>query len=74
MKAIVDRIEENIIVIEYEDKMYDVDIKYCNGEVNEGDCVDIEFDDDKIISVKKNDEDTKSRKEYIADITKDMWQ
>lgn len=74
MQAIVDRIEENIVVIEYEGKMYNVDISLVCGEVNEGDVVDIKIDNQKITYIKKDDKKTLSRKEYINNLTKDMWQ
>lgn len=74
MQAIVDRIEENIVVIEYEGKMYNADISLVCGEVNEGDVVDIKKDNQKITYIKKDDKKTLSRKEYINNLTKDMWQ
>lgn len=74
MQGIVDRIENNFAVIEVEDKMYNVDIKDNNEALKEGDVVDIIFEDGKIVKIKKNNLETSSRKEYIKEITKDMWQ
>ena len=74
MQGIVDRIENNFAVIEVEDKMYNVDIKDNNEALNEGDVVDIILEDGKIVKIKKNNLETSSRKEYIKEITKDMWQ
>ena len=34
----------------------------------------IEFKEDKIVSLKRNDEKTLQRKEYIKNLAKDMWQ
>lgn len=73
MKGIVDRIEEGFVVVEVEDKIYNVPIEKCEGEVHEGDVVEIEKYEE-IISIKTCEEDTKSRKEYIDDLTKDMWE
>lgn len=74
MEAIVDRIEEDIVVIEYKEKMYDVNINKAKGEISEGDVVEITIENDEITSVKKNEKATKSRKKYIEDLVKDMWQ
>lgn len=74
MQGIVDRIENNFAVIEVEDKMYNVDIKDNNEALKEGDAVDIILEDGKIVKIKKNNLETSSRKEYIKEITKDMWQ
>lgn len=74
MIGIIDRIEENVVVIEVDEKMYNVDIGLVEGNVSESDVVDIELKDDKIILVKKNENKTKSREEYIKKITKDMWE
>lgn len=74
MQGIVDRIENNFAVIEVEDKMYNVDIKDNNEALKEGDVVDIIFEDGKIVKIKKNNLETSSRKEYIKEITKNMWQ
>ena len=74
MQGIVDRIEHNFAVIEVEDKMYNVDIKDKNEALKEGDVVDIILEDGKIVKIKKNNLETSSRKEYIKEITKDMWQ
>ena len=74
MQGIVDRIENNFAVIEVEDKMYNVDIKDNNEALKEGDVVDIILEDGKIVKIKKNNLETSYRKEYIKEITKDMWQ
>lgn len=74
MQGIVDRIENNFAVIEVEDKMYNVDIKDNNEALKEGDVVDVILEDGKIVKIKKNNLETSSRKEYIKEITKDMWQ
>lgn len=73
MTGIVDRIENNIVVIEINEEMYDVDISLAQDKVAEGDVVDIELKDEKIVSIKKNNTSTKSREKYIKEITKDMW-
>lgn len=74
MQGIVDRIEENIIVIEVEKRIYNVSLNVAEGKINEGDVVDLIFENDKIVKVSKNINETKSREEYIKEITKDMWQ
>lgn len=74
MTGIVDRIENNIVVIEINEEMYDVDISLAQDKVAEGDVVDIELKDEKIVSIKKNNTSTKSREKYIKEITKDMWE
>lgn len=74
MKGIVDRIEENIIVIEYDEKMYNVDSFLIHEQLDEGDVVEIIIQDNKIASLKKDLKGTLSRKEYINKLTKDMWQ
>lgn len=74
MKGIVDRIEENIIVIEYDEKMYNVDSSLVHEQLDEGDVVEIIIQDNKIASLKKDLKGTLSRKEYINKLTKDMWQ
>lgn len=74
MKGIVDRFEGNIIVIEVNEKMYNVDINITDGTLKEGDVVELIMQDDKVISVKKNEEETQSREEYINNLVKDMWE
>ena len=74
MEGIVDRIEGNIVVVEINDKMQNIDITKADGNITEGDVVDIVFKDGAIISIKRNDKKTIARKEYINSITKDMWQ
>lgn len=74
MTGIVDRIENNIVVIEVNEDMYDVDINLAQDKVAEGDVIDIEFENKKIVSIKKNNTSTKAREKYIKEITKDMWE
>ena len=74
MQGIVDRIEGNIVVIEFNDKMYNVDKTKFSEDIAEGDVVDIYMLEDEITKVVKNNKATYSRKEYIEDLTKDMWQ
>ncbi len=74
MTGTIDRIENNIVVIEVDDKIYNVDINLAEGNISEGDIVDIEIKDEKIICFKKNNSKTKSREEYIKKLTKDMWE
>ena len=73
MRGIVDRIEGKIVVIEVEDKMYNVDIEQFNLEIKEGDCVDIEIKDGKVIKMSKDEQATLDRKKYIDELTKNMW-
>lgn len=73
MKGIIDRIENGFVVVEVEGKIYNVPIEKCDGEVHEGDVVEIEKYEE-IISIKTNEEETKNRKEYIDDLTKNMWE
>ncbi len=74
MEAIVDRIEEDILVIEYNEKIYNVNINKLQGDISEGDVVEITIENEEIISVRKNNEATKSRKKYIEDLVKNMWE
>ncbi len=74
MQGIVDRIEGDIVVIEIEEKITNVNKDKVEGIVSEGDVVDIIYKDGKIIKVKKNNEKTKSRQDYISNLIKDMWQ
>ena len=74
MKGIIDRIEENIAVVEVDENMYDVDISNCEEELKEGDCVEITIENDEIISIRKDEQETIDRKKYIEELTKDMWQ
>lgn len=73
MTGIVDRIEEEIIVVEVDEKIYNIPKEKCIGEVHEGDVVDVEKYEE-IISIKTNNEETKNREEYIDDLTKNMWE
>lgn len=74
MRGIVDRFEENIVVIETDEKMYNVDISVTDGTLKEGDVVELIMQEGIVIQVKKKEEETQSRKEYINDLTKDMWE
>lgn len=74
MQGIVDRIEDDIVVIEIEDTMYNVDIELVEDEISEGDVVEVEFDENEIISVTKDFTLTQERKEYIDELTRDMWE
>ena len=42
MTGIVDRIEEEIIVVEVDEKIYNIPKEKCIGEVHEGDVEDVE--------------------------------
>lgn len=74
MQGIVDRIEDDIVVIEIEDTMYNVDIELLEDEISEGDVVDVEFWENEIISVTKDYTQTQKREEYIDQLTRDMWE
>lgn len=74
MRGIVDRFEGNIVVIETDEKMYNVDVSVTDGTLKEGDVVEIVIQNDIVIKVNKNEEETQSRKEYINDLIKDMWE
>lgn len=74
MKGIVDRIEDSIVVIETDEKMYNVDVERTDGTLKEGDAVELIIQDDYIVEVRKNVEETQSREEYINDLIKDMWE
>ncbi len=74
MQGIVDRIEDDIVVIEAEGTMYNVDIELIEDEISEGDVVDIEFSDNEIICVTKDYSQTKERETYIEELTRDMWE
>lgn len=74
MRGIVDRFEENIVVIETDEKMYNVDISVTDGTLKEGDVVELIMQEGIVIQVKKKEEETQSRKEYINDLIKDMWE
>ena len=41
MKGIVDRIEDSIVVIETDKKMYNVDVERTDGTLKEGDVVEL---------------------------------
>ncbi len=74
MQVVVDRIENNIVVLEVDGKIVNVNIDKVEGEICEGDVVDIEYLDDEIVKVKVNKDKTKSRQEYMSDLIKGMWQ
>jgi len=74
MQGIVDRIEDDIVVIEIEDTMYNVDIELLEDEISEGDVVDVEFWENEIVSVTKDYTQTQKREEYIDQLTRDMWE
>ncbi len=74
MQGIIDRIENNIVVIEVKDKVLNVSKSLFEGDFKEGDSVDIILEEGTIIKVVKNEEATKSRKEYMENLVKDMWQ
>ena len=74
MQGIVDRIEDDIVVIEIEGTMYNVDIELLEDEISEGDVVDIEFADNEIICVTKDYSQTQEREAYIEELTRDMWE
>ena len=73
MLAIVDRIEENMMVIEIDNKIYNVEKKFIKGKIAEGDVVNVVFDGDNIISARKDKNKTESRKKYIEELTRNMW-
>ena len=74
MQGIVDRIEDDIVVIEIEGTMYNVDIELLEDEISEGDVVDVEFWENEIVSVTKDYTQTQKREEYIDQLTRDMWE
>ena len=73
MQGIIDRFEGKYIVIEVGDKMYNVDKKISKEYLQEGDVVDIKMENNVIVYVKKNVQETLKRKEYINNLTQDMW-
>lgn len=74
MKGIVDRIEENIAVVEIEGKMYNVDLSNIEEKILEGDILEVTMQDERIVNIKKDSNATEERRKYIEDLTKDMWQ
>jgi len=75
MQGIVDRIEEELYVVELEDgTMINIEKDKILEDVKLGDVVDVEFEDGEVIEVRKNEEQTEDRKKYIEDLTKDMWE
>ncbi len=73
MLGIVDRFEGKYIVVEVEDKIYNVKKDISKEELKEGDVVNLEIRDKIVISIKKNLQETQKRKEYIKNLSKDMW-
>ncbi len=73
MLGIVDRFEGKYIVVEVEDKIYNVKKDISKEELKEGDVVNLEIRDKIVISIKKNLQETQKRKEYIKNLLKDMW-
>ena len=72
MLGIVDRFEGKYIVVEVEDKIYNVKKDISKEELKEGDVVNLEIRDKIVISIKKNLQETQKRKEYIKNLSKDM--
>ena len=73
MLGIVDRFEGKYIVVEVEDKIYNVKKDISKEKLKEGDVVNLEIRDKIVISIKKNLQETQKRKEYIKKLSKDMW-
>ena len=73
MLGIVDRFEGKYIVVEVEDKIYNVKKDISKENLQEGDVVNLEIRDKIVISIKKNLQETQKRKEYIKNLSKDMW-
>ena len=71
MLGIVDRFEGKYIVVEVEDKIYNVKKDISKEELKEGDVVNLEIRDKIVISIKKNLQETQKRKEYIKNLSKD---
>lgn len=70
MKLIIDRIEEKYAVCENEEKEFiNIDISKLPNDVKIGDIIIL--NDGEFIIDKK---ETKKRKDYIDEITKDIWQ
>ena len=73
MLGIVDRFEGKYIVVEVEDKIYNVKKDISKEELKEGDVVNLEIRDKIVKYIKKNLQETQKRKEYIKKLSKDMW-
>ena len=73
MLGIADRFEGKYILVEVEDKIYNVKKDISKEELKEGDVVNLEIRDKIVISIKKNLQETQKRKEYIKNLSKDMW-
>ncbi len=74
MKGIVDRFEGEFVVIEIDGVITNISKELVAEDVEEGYVVNINVEDGNIVSVVLNQEDTRSRKQYIEDLTKDMWE
>ena len=75
MQGIVDRIEEELYVVELEDgTMINIEKDKILEDVKPGDVVDVEFEDEEVVEVRKNEGQTEDRKKYIENLTKDMWE
>lgn len=74
MQGIVDRFEENIVVIETDEKMYNIDVEKIEGNIKEGDVVELIIKDGVVLQVIKKESETQIRKEYMKDLLKDMWE
>ena len=73
MLGIIDRFEGEYIVVESEDKIYSVKKDISKENLQEGDVVNLEIKNKSIVSIKKNLRETQKSKEYIVNLTKDMW-
>ena len=73
MLGIIDRFEGEYIVVESEDKIYSVKKDISKENLQEGDVVNLEIKNKSIVSIKKNLRETQKIKEYIVNLTKDMW-
>lgn len=66
---IIDRFEGNYAVCEDENKqMHNIELRFIEGNPKEGDIIE-----NNNGSFKINVEETKKRRKYIEDLTKDMW-
>ena len=73
MLGIIDRFEGEYIVVESEDKIYSVKKDISKENLQEGDVINLKIKNKSIVSIKKNLRETQKRKEYIVNLTKDMW-
>lgn len=66
---IIDRFEGNYAVCEDENKqMHNIELRFIEDNPKEGDIIE-----NNNGSFKINVEETKKRRKYIEDLTKDMW-